>query len=203
MLRLFIGCLGVTLAIFFQAWGLPIFLCLALIIGWVVNYRFPQKGVSQDFNSYISGLAVLFFISFAMIFLAGLNRVLVANLLNYWNEISIVNVSIFKSRHTTYDEVLNPKSVVFAMNFVSLTVPLVVALNYHKLIGPLSIRAIFTQAERLKYMLAVVAIFVFSAFFSFWMLKASSLGGLNSVTFIFIAYYIQTAGLAALFYMSV
>lgn len=191
VIRVLLGVGGVTGAIFFQAWSLPVFLSVALLLGWVIEFRREHR---QDRKSgiYITNLMALFVCLIFAIILADSSKKLLTQFLLYWDGISVRRLTI--SEHVLPDNGLfTRQSIKLAMNLTALIVPILAAISYHELISA------FSRKTNARRRIIYAGLFVFFAFFPLWAMTETSLSTWRANLIIFSFFFFQSSVLFFLF----
>jgi len=179
---------GVISAILFQAWSLPFFLSFTLLSSWIINQKNQHGNRVPDGGAYFEGLIPLFLMLYLIVFLAGFNRQMTLNFLELWDGFSKIQVSILADPRTEIN-FLNRNSLKLVMNFTSLAVPIYVAVNFHKLIGPFPVKNLVSHPFAYFFL---TALFLFCAVAPLWVLTNNPLGSFGAVTIILFAHFMQT-----------
>ena len=119
-----------ALAVFFQAWGLPIFLIMILIMSWLIgglSWLFKgSRKYKLGINSYKYGnyLVGYFLVIFVFTYSAGFAGSLSQKVLTLWDNISLINL---QTPESLYDNGLLTRNVTkLGLNFMALITPLLI-----------------------------------------------------------------------------
>ena len=189
--RIGLGITGVLLAIFLQAWGLPVFLTISLLLGWIIERGKDHRQVRKS-GIYIGHLTILYLCLFIMIIIADLINQLTTQFLSDWDKISLLKVSL-TDRTLPENGVFHRKSIKLAMNFTAIIVPVLVAMSYHELISAFPKRTHFLP--RIVY----AGLFLFCAIFPLWLMGVYGLSTFHTNAAIFTFYFLQSIILLFLF----
>ena len=157
-LRISLAIYGILLAIFLQAYGLPIFLATTLLLGWWIenvslnNDIQKNSGSGSNWIVYFTGLVILLF-GVAAIFESQ-----VSNFLTIWDEISILSVH---SLQLPYEPMTQRHAAAkLALNLSALVTPILVARWLIYLTSPFL--GLKKTAERAALLFVIFVPFVFS-----------------------------------------
>ena len=161
-IRIFLGLFGVLLAVFLQAYGLPIFLLFTLLLGWWLE---RGRSVRQNRNVGVYGRNLLYCYGaiFILMIFAGFFEQRVSEYLVVWDSISYLKI---ETPEVSYEPgTFRHASAIFSMNLIAIITPIIVGLSFHELISSFPKKAV--TFPRTIYLLGF-ALFFLPAFFALW-----------------------------------
>lgn len=200
VLQFFVASVGVILAVFFQAWGLPIFLFFTLVLSWLIqggkNYKIGLNG-----NLYLVFLMGYFLaLVFLLPFFDNIAGAFIKEFLNSWDKISLISIQTLElpfllpeskfqaSRQHDEIEIL---SVKLWLNFIALTTPIITAYCLTYDLGKPAI-VTFKYKVPIIYRLMIGCILVLPSIFAFWGMEHIDTSNYYLSRLVALAYYIQT-----------
>jgi drug/metabolite transporter superfamily protein YnfA len=156
-IQILLGIFGVLLAVFFQAWGLPIFIVTTLFFGWWVEKDKPIVRKSND-NIFVLQLIFLWLFLHVGVLVASSASKFTELVLLRWNDVSIWHIQI---PVINYDEgAFGRLSITFMINLTALIVPVLISVNLPQIISPFPTRDFLKK--RISYSVILVAMTSFS-----------------------------------------
>lgn len=187
LIRIMLGIVGVLSAIFFQAWSLPVFLSFALFVSSAPSKE-GRAYVKQDAGPYLKGLFFLFLIFYLAIFLAGFYKDQTLRIIDAWDGVSVIQISVLDYENSLLYGFLNRYSLKLVMNLTALAVPILFAINLPKLIGPFPAKNL---AAKPGVYLLLSALFLVSAIAPLWALSKETLDSFGTTTLIFFTFFVH------------
>ena len=131
-LRIFLAIYGVFLAVFLQAYGLPIFLASTILLGWWIERGKPIVPKTNN-GWYIIHLLYLWAILMLGMIFFRFAPPFIQNVMEQWNTISLLQ---FEADELDYEfGIYNKFPTNLMINIAAFIIPIIVSLNFSKLIS--------------------------------------------------------------------
>lgn len=189
-IRISLGLLGIFLAVFLQAYGLPIFLLFTLLLGWWLERGKPIAFKTESGFYIVILLNMWLLFSLLMIFIE-FPQTGIGKFLGVWDSISLMNLDIIQTEFE--NDAIIRQEVKFFINCSGLIIPFIVAHQFPKLASA------FPSKDYMGRRL-ILAIFIFCmGWFSYWGLTNFNLYSSRVNLSLFTNYFFQTLILVVLF----